>query len=126
MSQKSQSSNPLHKVATALREIRERHEERHRPSGFAFAFADHVDFLNGEAWDKATKGGSIFIRRDYLRVIEKHGPENIVPRYAIIFRDDQPVAAVAAQIVSVTGRHLRHEKGHASRARSSSPFQRAL
>src|SRR5260221_92763 len=125
MSLKSQSRNPLHKVATALREIRERHEERHRPSGFSFAFADRVDFLNCDAWNKATKGGSIFIRRDYLRVIEKHGPENISPRYAIIFRDDQPVAAMAAQIVSVTSKHLRHEKGHASRERSSNPFRRA-
>ena len=44
MSQKSKAGNPLHQAATALRELRERHEERHRPSGFNFAFAERVDF----------------------------------------------------------------------------------
>jgi hypothetical protein len=39
MSQKSKTSNPLRKAVTALRELRERHEERHRPSGFDFALA---------------------------------------------------------------------------------------
>lgn len=39
MSQKSKSSNPLRKAVIALGRLRERHEERHRPSGFDFALA---------------------------------------------------------------------------------------
>jgi len=40
-------------------------------------------------------------------VIEQHGPENIEPRYAMIFRNDKPVAILAAQVVSVRGEHLK-------------------
>jgi hypothetical protein len=110
MATKSTSRNPLKRVATKLSELHERHEERHRPSGFDFALADRVDFLNGAAWDAVTAGGSQFLQRKVLRVIEAHGPENLVPRYALIFRGEQPVAAVAAQLVTVTNRHLLQEK----------------
>ena len=85
MPQKSKSSNPLRKAVTALRELRERHEERHRPSGFDFALVDRVDFLNGAAWDAVTASGSQFLQRKVLRVIEAHGPDNLVPRYALIW-----------------------------------------
>jgi hypothetical protein len=110
MATKSTSRNPLKRVATKLRELHERHEERHRPSGFDFALADRVDFLNGAAWDAVAACGSQFLQRKVLRVIEAHGPENLVPRYALIFRGQQPVAAVAAQLVTVTNRHLLQEK----------------
>jgi hypothetical protein len=107
----SKPSNPLRKVTESLRAMRERHEERHRPTGFGFVFADRVDYLNRETWDSITAGGSLFLRRDVLRVFEQHGPENITPRYAMIFRGDKPVAALAVQIVTVTGQQLRPEKG---------------
>jgi hypothetical protein len=110
MATKPTSRNPLKRVATKLRELHERHEERHRPSGFDFALADRVDFLNGAAWDAVTAGGSQFLQRKVLRVIEAHGPDNLVPRYALIFRGEQPVAAVAAQLVTVTNRHLLQEE----------------
>ncbi|HEX5221743.1 MAG TPA: GNAT family N-acetyltransferase [Verrucomicrobiae bacterium] len=106
MASKSTSRNPLKQVATRLRELRERHEERHRPSGFDFAFADRVDFLNGAVWDSVTAKGSVFLMRKVLRVIEAHGPDNVMPRYALIFREEQPVAALAAQLVTVTNQHL--------------------
>src|SRR5262245_62721304 len=96
----------LRKLALSLRAARERHEERHRPSGFAFAFADRVDFLDRQRWDEVTASNSLFLRRDVLRVIEQYGPENILPRYAMIFRGDKPVAALTAQIVGVTGDRL--------------------
>lgn len=107
----SKPSNPLRKVAESLRAIRSRHQERHRPTGFGFAFADRVDYLNRETWDSLTAQASLFLRRDLLRALEEHGPENIVPRYAMIFRGDKPVAALAAQMVTVTGRQLRQENG---------------
>src|ERR1041384_6483333 len=106
MSDLAKPKNVLRKLAVSLRALRERHEERHRPSGFGFAFADRVDFLDRQRWDDVTAGGSLFLRRDVLRVLEQHGPENILPRYAMIFRGDKPVAALTAQIVSVTGDRL--------------------
>ena len=110
MSQKSKAGNPLHQAATALRELRERHEERHRPSGFNFAFAERVDFLNRAAWDAVAHGGSLFLRREVLRVIEQHGPDNLSPRYAMIYRGETPVAVLAGQIVRVTSKHLHRDE----------------
>jgi hypothetical protein len=69
-----------------------------------------VDYLDPVRWDSVTAGGSVFLRRDVLRVIEQHGPQNIQSRYAIIFRDDKAVAVLAAQVVSVKGEHLRAGK----------------
>lgn len=89
-----------------MRHLRERHEERHRPSGFDFALADRVDFLHGAAWEAVTAHGSQFLQRKILRVIEAHGPDNLLPRYALIFREQKPVAAVAAQLVTITNKHL--------------------
>jgi hypothetical protein len=124
MAVKPTARNPLKRVATKLRELHERHEERHRPSGFDFALADRVDFLNGAAWDAVTARGSQFLQRKVLRVIEAHGPDNLVPRYALIFRGPQPVAAVAAQLVTVTNRHLLQEESGGTRNGSS--LQRVL
>jgi len=121
-----ESKNPLHRIAASLQDMRERHEERHRPSGFGFVFADRVDYLNRERWDTLTAGRSLLLCRDVLRVIEQHGPRNILPRYAMIFRDDKPVAALAAQIVSVTGNHFQPEQPATREARRRSLLQRAL
>jgi Acetyltransferase (GNAT) domain len=117
----SRSAGPLRQFAASLRALRARHEERHRPTGFGFAFADRVDYLDREAWDGLTVPGSLFLRRDVLRAFEGHGPENIVPRYAMIFRDAKPVAVLAAQIVTVTGKHWRRRKEE----RRAGPLRRA-
>lgn len=108
-------------MAASLQDIRERHEERHRPSGFHFAFGDRVNFLNGEAWDRVVDGGTVFLSRNFLRIVEEHGPDNIEPRYAIIFRGQTPVAVLAAQIVSVTAKHLHGEGKPGAREKSARP-----
>ena len=124
MSQQSNPANPLRKAVSAIRDLRERHEERHRPSGFHFAFADRIDFLNEAAWDAVAANGSLFLRRDVLRVIEQHGPDNLVPRYAMVFRDQKPVAALAAQLVTVTNKHLLKEGSPAGKERN--PLKRVF
>ena len=111
MSSAPKTSNPLRKMAESLRAIHSRHVERHRPTGFGFTFADRVDYLDRQTWDSLATPASLFLRRNVLRALEQHGPENIVPRYAMIFRDDKPVAALAAQVVTVTGTQLRPEEG---------------
>ena len=126
MSHKPKAGNPLQKAAQALQKIREHHEERHRPSGFNFAFADRVDFLNRAAWDAVTDGGSLFLRRDVLRVVEHHGPDNLVPRYATIYRGETPVAVLAAQIVSVTAKQLHRGKSGSKVSDNRNLLQRAL
>jgi hypothetical protein len=92
---------PLDKLVNKARRLRDDHKERHRPSGFGFALADRVDYLDPVRWDALTASSSMFLSRRYLRVLEEAGPENLHQRYAMIFRGDEPVAAVAAQSVSV-------------------------
>ncbi|HEU4795104.1 MAG TPA: GNAT family N-acetyltransferase [Pyrinomonadaceae bacterium] len=92
---------PLDKLVNKARRLRDDHKERHRPSGFGFALADRVDYLDPVRWDALTAQSSMFLSRRYLRVLEEAGPENLHQRYAMVFRGDEPVAAVAAQSVSV-------------------------
>ncbi len=92
---------PLKKLVKKARDLRDRHDERHRPSGFGFALADSVDYLDGARWGELTRD-SLFLSRKYLRVLESAGPENLRQRYALVFRGREAVAAVAAQAVTVS------------------------
>ncbi|HZI62624.1 MAG TPA: GNAT family N-acetyltransferase [Pyrinomonadaceae bacterium] len=97
----------LNKLVTKARSLRDQHRERHRPSGFAFAVADRIDFFDKTHWDKVTSHDSLFLSRRYLRVLEEAGPENLRQCYALVFRDKEPVAAIAAQSVTVSVARLR-------------------
>ncbi len=99
----SEFDPPISRLAEKLRAVKARHEERHAPSGFGIVLADRVDYLDPVRWDALATPASFFLRRDVLRTIEQHGPDNIAPRYAMIFRGDRAVALVAAQLVTVTG-----------------------
>lgn len=105
------SRNPLRRLKLEFKALRARHEERHRPTGFGFALADRIDFVNAAHWDAVAAHGSVLLLRSVLRVIETDGPANVSPRYAIIFRDKQPVGILAVQIVTITGSqlHRRHQ-----------------
>jgi hypothetical protein len=107
MTDETKRRNPLGHLKSSLRDLKERHRDRHRPSGFGFVFADRVDYLDPARWDEVTSQASVFLGRAVLRVIEQHGPANIQPRYAILFRGNKPVAALAAQVVTLDGERLR-------------------
>ena len=100
---------PLTKLVTKARSIRDHHRERNRPSGFGFALADSIDYLNEAHWKQVTDPNSLFFSRRYLRVLEDAGPENLRPCYAIIFREKEPVAAISAQSVTVSVSRLRKQ-----------------
>jgi hypothetical protein len=117
MSDKPKTANPLRRLSSSFRDMHERHRERHRPSGFGFVFADRIDYMRPEHWDAVAAEGGVFLRRAVLRVIETNGPNNIEPRYALIFRGQKPVAAVVAQIITVTRAQLHGQKGHAKPSR---------
>ena len=106
--------HPLRKLASSLQDLRERHRERHRPTGLGFVFADRIDYLDPARWDAVTAARSLFLRREILRVIERHGPDNVQPRYAMIYRGETPVACLAAQLVDVKGDRFHPEKQRAS------------
>ncbi len=109
---------PLNKLVTKARDLREQHKERHQPSGFAFALADSIDYLDQGHWKQVTGHDSLFLSPRYLRVLEEAGPENLRQCYALIFQEKQPVAAIAAQSVTVSVSRLRRKassNGHLDR-----------
>src|SRR5215212_7932725 len=93
--------SPFRRLKEKVADVRARCAERRRPTGFGFVFADRIDYLDAARWDAVTRSGSFFLRRDILRVVERHGPDNIVPRYAMIFRGAEAVAVLTVQIVTV-------------------------
>jgi predicted N-acyltransferase len=93
----------LKKLFAGLADARERHRERHRPTGFDFALADSMHFLNPGHWDAVTASAGFFLRRSYLSLLEECGPEELASRYALIYRQGEPRAAVAAQLLTVSG-----------------------
>lgn len=100
---------PLKKLVNKARDLRDSHKERHRPSGFGFALADSIDYLDTGQWNTVTAKHSLFLSPRYLRVLEQAGPDNLRQRYALIFRGRQPVAAVAAQSVTVSLSRVSHK-----------------
>ena len=103
---KPQPVNPVQ----ALQDIKARRVARRSSSGLQLVLADRVDFLNPAHWD-ALAAQTVFLSRDYLRVLERHAPANLEPRYAMAFADGEPVAALLLQRVSVGGAQLRKPDG---------------
>jgi len=96
----------LPRLGEALRTLRKKHQARHSPTGFDIALADRIALLDGARWDQAAAAGGFHLRRDYLALLERHGPEQITPCYALVARGDEPVAAVAAQWLDFHGARL--------------------
>ncbi|MFM2090374.1 MAG: hypothetical protein RLZZ127_863 [Planctomycetota bacterium] len=96
----------LRHLAGTLAGIRDRHRDRHRPTGHGFAIAERVDQLNGAHWDAVTAGASVFLGRDYLLALADAPPAGVALRCALIYREGRPVAALACQVVTVTGERV--------------------
>jgi len=113
-------NRPFGDLIDRVARARSDHRERHRPTGFGFALADSVDYLDAAQWDGLTASQSRFLQRPYLRVLEQFGPSNVRQRYALVFRGRQPVAALAAQLATITADTLVKDDSPAA-ARSAKP-----
>jgi len=96
-----------------------------RPSELEFAITDGIAYVNPAHWDTVAAGSGFFFERSYLRVLEQAGPENLTPRYALIYRDGAPVAAVYMQLVRIEAARMRKEEAKESVA-SRNPAKRLL
>lgn len=112
---------PLNKLVNKARDLRAGHKERHRPTGFGFALADSIDYLDAKHWQAVTSQQSLFLAPHYLRVLEHAGPENLRQRYALIFRGREPVAAIAAQMVTIS---LSRVSQKPRRGRTAAPLEK--
>lgn len=113
----------LRRLLAKFADAHVRHRERHQPTGFGFAFADSIRFLDAARWDELTGTASFFLQRPFLETLEDAGPENIEPRYALVFHGYEPVAALALQLVSVSGDRMLKPAGAPAKA---SLLRRAL
>ncbi|MGB0133622.1 GNAT family N-acetyltransferase, partial [Dokdonella sp.] len=76
------------------------------PSGLDSVLADRIGFLNPEHWDALTGGASFFMSRAYRAMLETRSPEGMCTRYALVYRNGNPIVALAAQILDVSGNQL--------------------
>ena len=68
------------------------------------ANAERIAALNVNDWDSLVASADIFMQRPYLEAMEATAPSNVSPRYAVLYRGAQPIAAVAMQLVRFEGR----------------------
>ena len=106
----------LQQLGSALRTLRQKHRARHTSTGFDIALADRIALLDGARWDHAAAAGGFHLRRDYLALLERHGPEQISPCYAIVADGEQPIAAVSAQWLAFDGQRLGRRSAAAAKA----------
>lgn len=66
---------------------------------FDLALGDRIDFMNPQHWDGLAAPASILLFRDYLRLVEDHGPRGVRARYGMIYHKGEPVAALVARLV---------------------------
>ena len=75
------------------------------PAHLQYAVADSIAMLDATAWRTATADAGLFLSYDYLSVIERALPDNLAPRYALIYDEDNGertlLAAVYMQIADI-------------------------
>src|SRR5260221_200099 len=97
----------MSKKTAPIKVDRARKKALRKAALFQFAIADRIDFLSAPAWDAVTQSATFFLQRDYLRMLEAVAPDNLEPRYALIFDEGRPVAALYMQMVELTPDRLR-------------------
>lgn len=69
-----------------------------------FAIAERINHLDAATWDTLTRPAGVFLQRPFLTALERTGPANLSPRYAIMYAREEPIAAMYLQLVRVEGR----------------------
>jgi hypothetical protein len=93
-------------ITARIRDAAGRHRDRHRATGYGFAIAEHIEQLNAVHWDAVTAGAPLFLQRDYLMALGEAPAEGMALRYALLYRERTPVAAVACQLLAIDGHRL--------------------
>lgn len=101
-----EAKTKIKKVASQLVETHQLRKQLRRPSGFRFLIADGINLLDSKQWDKIVAGQSFFFQRNYLKMLEQAGPENMDYRFVLIYEGDEPVAALVLQLVSISGNQI--------------------
>lgn len=65
--------------------------------------AERLAHLDGAAWASLTRDAGIFLDARYLSSLERAGPANVRPRYALMYQANEPIAALALQLAEIDG-----------------------
>ena len=95
------TQTPRRGIVERLRDAHGRRKKRREPTGFQFAFADRISFLDAAHWDALTDGATVFSSRAYLAALDDSAPANVTTRYAIAYRDGAPAVGVAMQLARI-------------------------
>ena len=71
-----------------------------------FALAERISHLDASAWNALTKDSSVFLKAPFLTALERALPDNVSPRYALMYQGDEAVAALCMQVVQLDGRSV--------------------
>ncbi|MEO5917434.1 MAG: GNAT family N-acetyltransferase [Luteolibacter sp.] len=106
------------KILSKARAIRDAVAERKRlrgPAQLEYAIADRLAMLDAGAWNVLTADAGFFMSHAYLTALEAVLPDNLAPRYALIFDGAQkPVAAVYMQLADIGVAQVRPKKAVAA------------
>lgn len=95
-------------------DTREEKKRLRGPAGLVYAISDALEMLDPHAWQALAGHCGLFMGASYLKAMERVLPENITPRYALVYRDEGgrrvPVAAVYMQIARISLAQARREK----------------
>ncbi|MDP2269089.1 MAG: GNAT family N-acetyltransferase [Archangium sp.] len=69
-----------------------------------FALAERIAHLDAAAWNELTHDASVFMQAPFLTALEQALPANVSPRYALMYRGEEAIAALCMQLVRVEGR----------------------
>lgn len=79
--------------------LRKGHNRFGLPENREVQLARSINELPARDWDKVTKNGSYFLRRDYLGVMEQEPPSNVQYWYALAYENGKPVVALFFQVI---------------------------
>jgi hypothetical protein len=66
---------------------------------FSFSLYENAASIPAKDWEAITKKNSIFLEKDYLKILENCEHTKLTPRYAIIYFKHQPCGIIYFQIV---------------------------
>ena len=67
---------------------------------YSISLHDDIQSIKG-LWDQLAPSDNIFLRSDYLKVLQKCHPENLEFRYAIVYSSEKPVGVCYLQLFQI-------------------------
>lgn len=66
---------------------------------FSFSLFENADAIVAKDWDALTKNETIFLDRDFLKIVERGEHTQLMCRYVVVYHNDKPCGIIYFQIV---------------------------